>query len=183
MHRRLSRAALPSDWSLVEPITDEEVDRTIRLTGNSSPGLGKLTPKMPKYSLGLGEVTGTSGDPVVSDIDGEEKPMFLNLVTVDVAADDHENGRVDDDDDDDTDDDQVTRLSTGRARQKGLSSSVYFKCEVFFVLVVLVMHGWTTMTSRKFSSKTIGGQSRQAETRYQREQPAEQWTSEQVVAA
>ncbi|KER28919.1 hypothetical protein T265_04376 [Opisthorchis viverrini] len=42
---RPSRMVVPSDWSLIEPITGEQVGRTIRLTGNSSPGLDKVTPK------------------------------------------------------------------------------------------------------------------------------------------
>ncbi|GAA47271.1 retrovirus-related Pol polyprotein from type-1 retrotransposable element R2 [Clonorchis sinensis] len=41
-----SRVVVPSDWSLIEPITGEEVGRTVRSMGNSSPGLDKLTPRM-----------------------------------------------------------------------------------------------------------------------------------------
>ncbi|GAA48832.1 endonuclease-reverse transcriptase [Clonorchis sinensis] len=58
---RPSRVIVPSDWSLIEPITGEEVGRTVRSMGNSSPGLDKLTPRMlrrfnanpsiPAYSL------------------------------------------------------------------------------------------------------------------------------------
>ncbi|GAA47632.1 endonuclease-reverse transcriptase [Clonorchis sinensis] len=43
---RPSRVIVPSDWSLIEPITGEEVGRTVRSMGNSSPGLDKLTPRM-----------------------------------------------------------------------------------------------------------------------------------------
>ncbi|GAA56046.1 retrovirus-related Pol polyprotein from type-1 retrotransposable element R2 [Clonorchis sinensis] len=64
---RPSRVIVPSDWSLIEPITGEEVGRTVRSMGNSSPGLDKLTPRMLRrfnanvlagltYSLVLGQV-------------------------------------------------------------------------------------------------------------------------------
>ncbi|KAG5442128.1 hypothetical protein CSKR_111475 [Clonorchis sinensis] len=43
---RPSRVEVPCDWSLIEPITGEEVGRTISLMGNSSPGLDKLIPRI-----------------------------------------------------------------------------------------------------------------------------------------
>ncbi|GAA50269.1 hypothetical protein CLF_104310 [Clonorchis sinensis] len=43
---RPSRIVVPSDWSLLEPITSTEVGRAISLMGSSSPGLDELTPRM-----------------------------------------------------------------------------------------------------------------------------------------
>ena len=43
---RPPRTVLSPNWNLVEPITGEEVSRTISLMGNSSPGLDRLTPRM-----------------------------------------------------------------------------------------------------------------------------------------
>lgn len=45
MDDRPYRSLFPSDWSLIEPITGEEVTRTLRLMGKTSPGMDKLQSK------------------------------------------------------------------------------------------------------------------------------------------
>lgn len=44
--KRPCRNVLPTDWNLINPITGDEVSRTIRSMGNSSPGLDRFTPRM-----------------------------------------------------------------------------------------------------------------------------------------
>ncbi|GAA54740.1 retrovirus-related Pol polyprotein from type-1 retrotransposable element R2 [Clonorchis sinensis] len=64
---RPSRVIVPSDWSLIEPITGEEVGRTVRSMGNSSPGLDKLTPRMlRRFNANVGQTIlcrGNCGQP------------------------------------------------------------------------------------------------------------------------